>query len=446
MGKFVRPWLVSLLAVFACVDNKGTSSPTVAGGGDSPTDTAVCATCQQRAGGETADFGAAPGAGGSEACASVEAPLTPEVEQAFGLAQLRAFLAGPRVVIAEPHEIPDAQPKLEGPIEIEFKFELGEFTYRMGQDCDSVSAPVQVNVEVGHGLLSFRASGGMFKQAGKLNAFMYTKADLATATGSYRPFIDDSHPHIGQIEIPIYVYPDQLRGSVLPELLYFQNQDALTRWLEGTPAGAPGAASFPSFTTPVQLDFPVDDCMDAEWPLALDAALELLGGRSPGQIRSDVVARIAPQTSFPAVWNDNSETVVRVEVSEGAADSVCARASDKPASMRDGPEFELAMSAMGSLRTDDGKIDTVLNRLTVTVGGEHGETRSARLRGFMPEAPGQTFDAWINYAFDNGAVSTEGIVHFLNEVSPGAGTYGDCVAFPPGGKTDKDDCRYVRRP
>jgi hypothetical protein len=85
-----------------------------------------------------------------------------------------------------------------------------------------------------------------------------------------------------------------------------------------------------------------------------------------------------------------------------------------------------------------------LDTLRIALGSEDSELRWATFRSLVPPTPDQKLDGWIRYSFANGAVEAAGIVQFLIEVSPGAGTYGDCVAFPPGGEWDTGQCRYMR--
>lgn len=429
-----RLLLVASLALFACID-KGGSDPTVENG-DPPGDSTVCPSCQQRAGGETADFGASPG---GSSCASEEAPLTAEVEQAFQLAQLRAYLSSPHVVSAEPRQVLAGQSALAGPIEIKFELELGDFTYQMGERCSAVWAPVKLTVEVGDGQLSFSANGALWKQASELHAHLYASADLATATGSYRPKVDTNRPHAGQVEVSFNVFPDQLRGTVIPELIYFENDEQAMRYLDGDHAAPHDLQAL------VHLDFPVDECADHEWPIALDAALTLLGGFSPAELRRDVSDRLKATPSLAAVWRDDSKTVVKVEVSESTGGTVCARSDEaQPDSDFTGAELTLVMPVTASLRTEDGKIDMPLDKLTIAMGREQHELRWAALRGTAPLSASEKLDGSITYSFEQGGVAANGIVYFQREVTPGAGTRYDCVAFPAGSKWDTGECRYRR--
>jgi hypothetical protein len=429
-------WLLLLLGWVAC-------------GGDpaaKPTAEPVCPTCHKRTGGETADFAPTGTGSGSTRCDTAEAPLTPAVEQAFELEALRAYLASPHTIDAEARDAMPGQPEFDGPVEIEFSFELGEFTFleavdeMQEPDCDSVWAPVKLTAEVGDGQISLTASGVVWKLRGHLEAHLYASADLATATGSYAPVLDTSRPHAGQVELAMYVFPQQLRGAVIPEALYFQDEAALQQYLDGD------RDVFPDLEALVHLEFPVDACNDNELPLAPGEASALLAGRTPEELREEAFGPLEELT-IDAVWRDDSETSVSVELSDSPLLSVCAESSLAPADFGfSGLELVLRMPVVATLRSADGEVELPLDQLSLAVGTENAELRRAHFRAQPAETDGPRLNGWIIYSFRDGAVDADGIVYIEEPDGEEPGNYEwvDCVAFPPGGEWDTGMCRYMR--
>jgi hypothetical protein len=385
-------------------------------------------------------------------CGMEEIPLTPAAEQAFDLERLRAFLVGPNTVEGhlgegEQSVVPGEQ--IATPIELSFA--LGEFSYYTvateSEDCaEEIRASAHVRVRVGNGLLLFETDGVLRKRENRATASFHASNDLATVTGSYEPDLDISRIHVGMIEISMNVFPGQLRGDINSAVYYFDDEAHQRRRLGGD------WSSYADRQTLFRLGFPEDECEDHQLPFAHAEAIELLRGRSADELREHVASRIAGATLVDAVWNDNSETQVTIELGAPIEGTACLDHGRAFSQMALSSDWVVRIPIVGRLRSGDARLDVPLDELFV--GVDTTTISGASLHGWVPvaslsEAQKQTLgsavdvlDTWVTYDFNLQPARTSGIVYLFSEVQPGTYRPTDCVAFPPGGERDTSECRY----
>jgi hypothetical protein len=221
----------------------------------------VCPTCIERAGGETGDFGGQCGPLKSE-------PVTAEVERDFGLAELRSALQAPQTLGARWSSDEGSKLPIEDTTSIEFEVGLGAFEYLTHPDCgDYVVSDVSVRYRVGTDTLSGTATGVLWMARGDPPAQLYANGDLAHADGTLDIDAGTDRRHAGQVEISARVFPSGLRGELIPELIYFENDDQADLWRAGSPT------VFGDLRVLYELRFPLDDCPD-------DVEYECLGSKT----------------------------------------------------------------------------------------------------------------------------------------------------------------------
>jgi len=412
-----------------------------------------CPTCAARAG--DSDSGAAGAISASQVHCADQAPLTAAIAEEFALEALRAYLERPNVVIGNFGEGGAGQtaPPAEQSAPVEIRFDVGEFSYyqktvEADAACDdSIHAPAHVAVRIGNGLLSFEADGVLWKGRYEPSAHFYADADLATATGSYRPSLDLARVHVGTISVALYAASGHLRGDVNAAVVYFRDKAQLQRLRQG--AWGDYAERLLLF----RLGLPGDACWNNELPFAYDEAIEQLDRQSAGQWRARAIDVIGATPIIDAVWKDGSETQVAVEIGEPVVAMACLGKSIYPAPAS---ESALRIPVAGRLRSTDGLVDMSLDELVVGIdrgaivrATVRSRVPPARLREEQREALGPSADvisARLNYDFEHELARLNGIVELLALTSPTSYRRVACVAFPRGGKADVDDCRYASVP
>lgn len=403
-----------------------------------------------RAGGELADFGEVPRgavAASLAACDIEEVQLTPAVEEAFDLDQLRAFLTRPNAVDGQFRE----SEQTATPVEL--SFQLGEFSYYVAraesEECaDEIRASANVGVRVGTGFLDFEIDGVLWKRENRASAQFYASDSLAAATGSYEPDLDTSRLHDGMIEISMYVSPGHLRGDIDLAVYYFDDEQQLRQRLQGD------FSSYSERQPLMQLKFPSDSCEDHELPFAYDQRIELLRAQSAGELREQVATRIAEGEQVDAVWKDDRETQVAIELGEPIEGTVCLDHGMPFSQMNLNSDWVVRIPIAGRLRSSDFRLNLPLHELFV--GVDTAAISGATLHAWVPAAtlseaqaqalgsPVDVLNAWINYDFQPRPPQVDGIVYLHRELQSGSYTPVDCVAFPPGGDRDSGECRSGR--
>jgi hypothetical protein len=392
-------------------------------------------------------------------CGSKLAPMTPAIAAAFGLDRLRAFVEKPNRVegsFASGDFAQSAVPTDPSATAVELTFELGEVElYEATADldgcADSIRSAAHARVRIGDDVLAFEADGILWQSANEPAAHFQATADLATATGHYDPHLDASRIHLGQIEIALYVSPGHVRGSITTEAVYFDNVAQRVRYRRGR------SSDYADQSVLFRLGFPRDRCADYELPFADDEAIELLRGQTADALRASVARRIGEQTTADAVWKSGDATRVSVELGEPArGGTACLGAARSAGGAAPTARWALGTRFAGRLTTADGRIDLSLHELVLSIdddGVPRAELRAwvrkeelgAAAQQALPRDP-DVLEAVVTYDFEQDTDARfGGIVRLHRQIGDNTFVPLDCVAFPPGGTQDLDDCRY-RRP
>ncbi len=431
------------------------------GAATQPLPDSPCASCGAHpAGAKTRPEGTASGrpAASRAACDVEEHPLSRAADRAFRLKPLRGFLDGPITVeghLGEAQHVAGRARQSATPIEAVFG--LGKFTYyKMSTntvDCvDQVKTSAHIKVRVGGSLLRLEADGVLWKLATDASAHFYARTDLAAATGSYEPELDSSKPHLAQIEISMYVSPEQLRGDLIVEALYFEDRDHLQRYRTGDWRASADLRVLTRWS------FPDDECEDYELPFAHDAPIELLRGQSADELRSKVTALIGQTTTVDAVWKDDRKTQVTVELGTLLEGTACLGSSSTAGGKQPLPRrgWQLRLPVAGRLRTGDARLDMPINELLLGVQGRTipratlgalvrtDALSDAERQALAADADADALQARVFFDFSRKPVLFDGGVDVFHEVQSGVYMPIDCVSFPPGGESDTGSCHYRR--
>jgi hypothetical protein len=406
----------------------------------------VCPTCAPYA----AEAAGGPGgfAASTVHCADA-APMTAGIAEELDLQRLTAFLEQAHVVVGRfgAEGAREAAPPSEATATIEFSFDVGEFTYyKKTADAearceDRVSAPARVAVRVGGDLLTFEANGHLWKSRGEPSAHFYAAADLAAATGRYRPVLDATRPHVGLVEVSLYAAPGHLRGKISPGVVYFRDEAQLQRYRQGE------WRAFAEYASLFRLGFPDEVCADNELPFAFDERIEPLAGLSAAEWSARAVRQIGDAALMSGVWEEGNETEVAIELGEPVDGAACLGRSFHPAV----PPSELALRLplAGRLRSSDGRLDMPLDELIVRV--DRGMLVRATVRSWTPatrlteaqrRSLGSNVDvlsARISYDFEC-AAPMDGLVELMAHID--AYTPVGRVIFPSIADRDVSGCVY----
>ena len=429
------------LSLFVCTDAAAQLLPK-----------SVCPTCVSAP-------AAAPNAGAQQGvaastldCHLEEVSLTPAVEQAFHLDQLRAFFEKPNTVQGFFGNRQEKSARAESSrTSIEIKVDLGKLSYRQrtpksGETCrDLIYAKPHIQVRVGEEELLFEADGVLWWLRNTAMAQVYASTDLAAATGSYQPELDISRVHAGIIETVLFLSPRQLRGDISVAAIYFANEAQLQRYRGGDALNSLGG-----FQRLRQLSFPEDQCEDHELSFARDEPIGLLHGQSADELRVRAEKLIARTPVVDAVWRDNRETRVAAQLRGPVKGTVCLMGGSEHTQVGLNTEWVLRMPVAGRLSTRDGRLDMPLDELIV--GVDDVGMRGATLHAWIPTvgssdakiralpAGADVLEAYAKYDFGSKPARVNGIVNFLGEADR-LFHRKDCLAFPPGGERDTGDCR-----
>jgi hypothetical protein len=427
---------IGALAFLFCADAR----PQTAAG-------STCPTCAPYA---TEALGGPGGFSASTVHCADPAPMTAAIAEEFDLQRLTAFLEQAHVVVGRfgAGSLKETAPPGEPTATIAFSFDVGEFTYyKKTADAealceDRVAAPARVAVRVGSDLLSFEADGRLWRSRSEPLAHFYAAADLATATGSYRPVLDETRPHVGIAEVALYVAPGHLRGDLGPFVLYFRNEAWLQRYRQGESwAFSDGASLF-------RLGFPEDVCTDNELPFAFDQRIELLAGVSAVEWRARAVRLMGGAAVASGVWEEGNETGVAIELGAPVEGAACLGRSYHPAPVT---ELALRLPLAGRLSSSDGRLDLPLDELMVRV--DRGVLVRATVRSSAPatrltDAQRRSlgsnvdwFSAWVSYDFEC-AAPMQGRVELMVTTSANSRSTVERFEFPALAGVDVSGCIY----
>jgi hypothetical protein len=388
-------------------------------------------------------------------CGAEPRPLTSVEKRDFDLARLQAFLGKPQKIEAHAQESTRRTPAV-GPsdVTIEVIFQLGELSYHKAtknlEQCeDTVRAPMRVQVRAGDGLLRFEGDGVLWKRRSDVSAVFSAEANLSTVAGSFAPGVDESRVHAFAIELSMYVAPNQLRGSMVPSVIYFADEAQRQRRLEGHRWAYREQRWWAGWA------FPTDACDKYALPFEHDEPIVQLHGKSADDMRARAAALIAAAGPVDGVWRDDRETQLAVELGNAIEGTVCLQ------SLRFTGDWTAPRSALAlripvaaRLRSADARIDMPLDRLLLSVDGN--AIIGATLRGWIPierlgdqqraalDGDLDLLDALVVYDLSRPLGRFSGIVNFQKEDEPQHYRWTNCLVFPPGSKLDLEQCRYRR--
>ena len=317
-------------------------------------------------------------------CGAERRPLTSAEKRAFELVPLQAFLEKPQRVEAHANESTRRAPAV-GPsdIAIDLAFQVGPLSYykatRDLEQCDdTVRADVHVRARVGDDLLRFEGNGVLWKGRHDVSAIFHADADFSTIAGTFAPEVDESRVHARAIELSMYVAPGQLRGSLVPSVIYFANEAQRQRRLGGQRSAYREQRWWAGWAFPA-----ADGCGDSALPFAHDEPIQQLHGKSADEVRAQVAVLLAEAGTVDAVWRDDQETRLAVELGEASQGTACLQSARWTVDYT-APRSALALliPVAARLRTADARIDMPLDQLLVSIDGN--ETIGATLRGWIP--------------------------------------------------------------
>ena len=384
-------------------------------------------------------------------CKLEQRELTAAVREDFRLDELLAFLAQPYSAVGYVQgDSPASMLSTVGTAPIEVTVELGELVYGVttvdNASCaDTVHTTARLRADIGDGFLSFDAEGFLSIRRGDVSARLYGDADLADAGGTFEPRLDTTRSHLGNIDVSMSVYPGHLRGTVGVGVTYFEDDAQLRRhkaecWIGGEYQRLFGLA----------LGFPADGCTQEEVPFADDVPIALLNEQTSADIRARAAQRVLHGLIVDAVWRDSSVTQVEFDLGEPVGGTACL---GTPSVFPPMPGRQLRIPIAGHVRSSDRLVDLPLKYLSAIIGEDGtidvvmlgGGSSASELSDAARRALGSDVDrvsVGATYHFDGDTLTIDGMVDLREEDRPGGYARTNCLAFPPDGKQDIEDCRY----